>query len=138
MPTMQLIINIALMLVALVCINARPQECQSGPFRYPEMYFDYHSCSTVFDWSRSIPDGCRDDLVSFDVQFSKDCNTRTFSTVEEDLYRGEYSPGQCLADDDCYARVRGRLRDPGSSPTRYTTWTGLSHTYRMFYGMCAC
>ena len=125
---------IVLVLVALSC-NARSQEC---PIIYPEMYFDYRDCSTILDWSRSIADGCHDDLVSFDVQFiNKDCNTRTFSTIEEDLYRGEYSPGQCLADDDCYARVRGRLRDRDTLPTGYSTWTGLSQTYQMFRGMCA-
>ena len=126
----------ALVLVILSCSNIQSQECRNRPFRYPEMYVDYKSCSTIFDWSRAIDDGCRDDLVSYDVQFiDKDCTTRTFSTTEG-LYSTDYSPGECLADDDCYARVRAQDRD--SSQTRYSTWTGLSHTYQMFHGKYFC
>lgn len=127
---------IALVLVVLAC-NAQSQQCPSCPFRYPEMYIDYRDCSMIFDWSRSVVEGCRDDLVSHDVQFINiDCN-RTFNTIEEDLYKSGYSPSQCLADDGCYARVRARLRDGDTYRTCTSTWTGLSQTYQMFHGMCA-
>lgn len=128
---------IALVLVALSVCNVRSRMCESCPFRYLDMYFDYRDCTTIFDWSRSIADSCRDDLLSYEVQvINKDCDTRTLSTTEEDLYKVEYSPGQCLADDGCYARVKGRLRlDRDTFSTCTSTWTGLSQTYQMFHGM---
>lgn len=119
---------ISVVLTTLSCI-VQSQERQNGPFRYPEMYFDYHGCSTIIDWSRSRSDR----YVRYDVEFiNKDCATRMFSTIEG-LHRADYSPGECLADNDCYARVRAKNRD--SSLTGYSTWTGLSHKYQMFHGM---
>ena len=121
------ILIISVVLTTLSCI-VQSQESRNHPFSYPVMYFDYHGCSTVIDWSRSRSDR----YVSYNVEFiNKDCTTRMFSTIEG-LYRADYSPGQCLADDDCYTRVRAKNRD--SSLTGYSTWTGLAHTYQMFHG----
>lgn len=123
-------VNLTFVVVLMLAALSQLQGRNDCPFRYPDMYFDYRGCSTVLDWSRAIDGGCQD---SYEVQFiDEDCNMRTFNTTEKDLFAGEYPPGRCLADDNCYARVGAQGRE--NLPTRYSTWTGLSHTSQMFHG----
>ena len=125
---------VTLLVLEALFSDTRSQEQCRRPLEYPEMYFDYRVCSTVFDWSSSIPDGCHGDFINYQVQFIENCNLQTSSEIKAlNSGFGDYSPGQCLADGNCYARVRAQLRD--SSWTVYSTWTGLSITYRMFRGM---
>ena len=126
-------------LLAIVYIITSSQShamtCQSRPFQYPEMYLDYHTCSTVFDWSRAITDNCQDNFKSYEVELVNECHMKTINTENELNVFREYIPGQCLASENCYVRVRARLKD--NSWSRNGTWIGLSDKYRMFHGKTA-
>ena len=106
----------------------------------PEMSYNYSSCSTVIDWSLFIRDGCQDSFDSFEVQIRNGCtnsadleiSTRNFSATQTWFSFTKYRPGECLVDNNCYARIKPRLN--GIPISDYSPWVGLSNAYRMIEG----
>lgn len=129
--------TIAYGVLLLFVASSRPDQCQRYPFwPSPEMYYDYHTCSTVIDWSNFIDKTCRENFVRYEVQLAVNGCTppySTYITTNERFDLQYYIPGGCLADSNCYARVRAQLRE-GNSWSDYSPWIGLSNTFKMVQG----
>lgn len=114
---------------------AKSQEspiCSSIPGPELEIYYNYYNCSTVVDWSRFIPDDCREAAVAYEVQLMNGCKSVTSQNFTTKEMLG-LIPGKCFGDTlTCYARFRAQLRD--SSWSDYSHWIRLSSTYRMVQG----
>lgn len=112
---------------ALLC-SVLSDSCVQYPFQEePEMYYDYHSCSTVLDWTRVLSNQCRGNIVDFEVQLIDECRRINFSTINTRINFTDYVPGSCLAETYCHVRISAKLNYTDSSWSNYSPWIGISN-----------
>ena len=135
-----ILISLQILYGTLFCVTqlSHCQQCSHDGGQLDqglEMFYDYNSCSTVIDWSKSVADSCRGDIGGFEVQITNGCiNTSVNVNFSDDATElsysfEEYAPGKCLAEESCYARIKSQREDSPSS------WIGVSNTSSITEGI---
>ena len=99
----------------------------------PDLYYDYFACSTVVDWSRFVTNECRQRFVGYEVQLVSGCEVKSYRTSIETFNFTDKSPGECSVSTSCFARIRAQAKD--GSWSLYSSWIGISDTYKMVTGI---